>query len=225
MKNILYCLTALLGVAMLAPANNNPTKISAKEIELVSGDGKHTLTLAAHDTGVGLWVRNNDRKTYAYLYSGKIHGPNISLGNESSKGDPLAFSLTEKGDEPVVQLRAGDKLKFISGETLLKKADEAKQPATDSADDMIEDAAEDSGPAETVRVKCGRRRCRPASSGSCSSNSGGCSSCSTPANATLPAPATAGVSASGCGSCANPANNVGSVRYLGPVPSNQSPRP
>mgnify|MGYP007005604014 CR=1 FL=1 len=199
MKTICYCLTILLGLGMFATANNNPTKISAKEIELVSGDGKHTLTLAAQDNGVGLWVRNNDRKTYAYMYSGKIHGPNISLGNEGKLGDPLAFMLTQKGDEPMVQLRAGDKLKFVSGETMIDAAvEKAKAEAK-----------------KNPRVESCRRRggCRPASSGGCSSSLGGCSSSSAPGPTTFRPPASTdscqtSVSASGaCQSNACPDGN------------------
>jgi hypothetical protein len=151
MKTICYCLTILLGLGMFATANNNPTKISAKEIELISGDGKHTLTLAAQDNGVGLWVRNNDRKTYAYMYSGKIHGPNISLGNEGKGGDPLAFMLTEKGDQPIVQIRAGEQSKWVLGETMIDAAvEKAKAEAKKNP----------------IRIESCRRRggCRPGSS-------------------------------------------------------------
>ena len=206
MKTICYCLTILLGVALLAPANsgNNCGSIEAKTITLRSDDGKHSLTLAAQKDSVGLWMRNEEKKVYAYMFSSDTFLPYFAIGNEKG-ADPIAIQADAGG--PWVQIVADGKYNAIEAKDLLEVG---KGKSKDKP-----------------RIKSARRRggCQPANSGSCSTNSGGCSSCSAPATATLPAPATAGISASGCGSCANPATNVGSVRYLGPVPSNQSPRP
>lgn len=123
MKTICYCLTILLGVVLLAPANSEPTKITAKGIELVSGDGRHTLSLAPTDRGVGLWVRDNQRKTYAYIYSDPHIGPYLALGNENGV-DPFAISLDPDG-QPMVQIRVGDRTKHIDGRVLMDLLDKA----------------------------------------------------------------------------------------------------
>ncbi len=119
MKTICYCLTALLGVAMLAPANNvnNCGHIEARSITLKSADGKHSMTLQSHDTGVGLWVRNEEKRTYAYLYSGASQGPNISLGNEKG-ADPLAIQMGADG-LPWVQIAVNGKFRAIESQELV----------------------------------------------------------------------------------------------------------
>ena len=120
MKTICYCLTILLGVALLAPANhaNNCGHIEARSITLKSDDGKHSLTIQSHDTGVGLWVRNEEKRTYAYLYSGKSQGPNVAIGNEKG-ADPIALCLDDSGS-PWVQVAADGKFNAIEAEDLLE---------------------------------------------------------------------------------------------------------
>jgi len=146
MRTICYCLTILLGVALLAPANhaNNCGHIEAKSITLKSDDGKHSLTIQSHDTGVGLWVRNEEKKTYAYLYSGKVHGPNISLGNEKG-ADPIALCLDDAGS-PWIQIAADKQFNAIEADTLLEVGKNKAKPK------------------DKVKVKSFRRRggCKPA---------------------------------------------------------------
>jgi hypothetical protein len=84
---------------------------------IASDDGKCTLTIAAHENGVGLWVRKAGVKQYAYLYAGPNVSPYVALG-DSSGIDPLALYLHD--GKPSVQLKRDNGWESFNFEDLLK---------------------------------------------------------------------------------------------------------
>lgn len=149
------CMAGVLLAAPLTSANNASSEITVKRITLTSDDGKCTITVAAGTDNVGLWVNKKGEKTYAYMFADARIAPYIAIGNESSKGDPIA--LTVDGDKPQLQIRVGGNTNIVDVEKLIKPA------AVENADDDTDVSLH----AKPAAAKCFGRRGRCNSEGNC----------------------------------------------------------